>query len=175
MTFKQLVTPVFFYDPTNTPVGVSAANRLPVTTDGLTDAQLRASDLPVVLNSTQLTTLTPQKDALTDAQLRASDVNTADSGEREYIHVPATVSAVGDTVIYTPAVGKAIRLRWIYAINDPTASTPTVISVRLGTQEYYRVYALSKRQRITGAVNAPLVINLSALGNVQVTAILEEV
>jgi hypothetical protein len=99
----------------------------------------------------------------------------SDSGEREYTHVVATVTASGDTTIHTPAAGKAIRLRWIYAINDPASTNPPLIKVRLGGSELYRVYALSKRQRKTGAVDAPLIINLSAGASVAVTALLEEV
>lgn len=111
---------------------------------------------------------------LTDTQMRATSVNIADSGEREYTHIVATVTAAGNTTIHTPAAGKAIRLVWIYAINDPTATTPTLIKVSLGATELYRVWALSKRQLSTGVINAPLVINLSAAGAVAVTAILEE-
>lgn len=98
-----------------------------------------------------------------------------DSGEREYTHVVATVSASGDTTIHTPAAGKSIRLHWIYAINDPAATTPPLIKVKLGATEIYRVWALSKRQRKTGAVDAALVINLTGTGSVAVTAILEEI
>ncbi|UTS51980.1 hypothetical protein [Synechococcus phage BUCT-ZZ01] len=98
-----------------------------------------------------------------------------DSGEQEFIHVPFTVTNTGDTVVYTPAAGKRIRLRWIYAINDPTAATAPVISVKIGTQEIYRVYALSKRQKVTGPINGQLIINLSVPGNVQVTALIEEI
>jgi hypothetical protein len=46
--------------------------------------------------------------------------------------------------------------------------------VFLGAQEYYRVFALSKRQVISGAIDAPLIINLSEAAEVAVTAILEE-
>ena len=106
---------------------------------------------------------------------RNSVPDSADSGEREFTHVVGTATAIGDTTIHTPASGKRIRLRWIYAINDPTASSSTLMKVKLGGVEVYRVYALSKRQRITGPVDGALVINLSATGNVAVTAILEEV
>lgn len=98
-----------------------------------------------------------------------------DSGEQEFIHVPFTVINAGDTTVYTPAAGKRIRLRWIYAINDPTASTAPVISVKLGATEIYRVYALSKRQKVTGPIDGQLIINLSVPGNVQVTALVEEI
>lgn len=97
-----------------------------------------------------------------------------DSGEYEYTHVVATVTASGPTTIYTPASGKLIRLRWIYAINDPGSSASPLIRVFLGAQEYYRVFALSKRQAISGAIDAPLIINLSEAAEVAVTAILEE-
>lgn len=98
-----------------------------------------------------------------------------DSGEREYTHVVATVTATGNTTVYTPASGKAIRLRWVYAINDPTASSSTLIKISLGATEVYRAWALSKRQRVTGPVNGALVVNLSASGTVAFTALLEEV
>lgn len=98
-----------------------------------------------------------------------------DSGEREYTHVVTTVTASGDTTVYTPASGKAIRLHWIYAINDPSALTTPLINIKIGSTALYRVYALSKRQRKTGAVDAPLVVNLSVAGSVAVTAILEEI
>ncbi len=99
----------------------------------------------------------------------------SDSGEREYIHVTATVTASGDNTIYTPASGKKVRLRWIYAINEPTAATSPLMKIRLGANEIYRVWALSKRQMKTGPTNGALIVNLSATGNVAVTAILEEV
>jgi len=98
-----------------------------------------------------------------------------DSGEYEYTHVVATVTASGSTTIYTPTAGRLIRLRWIYAINDPGSSATPLIKVFLGAQEYYRVFALSKRQAISGPIDGPLIINLSEAAEVAVTAILEEV
>jgi hypothetical protein len=98
-----------------------------------------------------------------------------DSGEREYIHVVATVTSSGDTTIYTPASGKAVRLHWIYAINDPSATVAPLIDVKLGTTAIYRVYALSKRQLKTGSADESLIVNLSVAGSVAVTAILEEI
>lgn len=98
-----------------------------------------------------------------------------DAGEREFTHVVATITNIGDTTIYTPAAGKRIRLRWIYAINDPVAGTVPLMRVFLGTAEKFRVYALSKRQVVTGDINAPLIINLNASGSVAVTVLLEEI
>lgn len=117
----------------------------------------------------------PVSGPLTDTELRAADVNMADSGERTYTHVVATATASGDTTIHTPAAGMRVRLRWIYAINDPASTSPPLIKVKLGSTEIYRVWALSKRQLVLGAVDAPLVINLASSGTVAVTAILEEI
>ena len=77
--------------------------------------------------------------------------------------------------MYTPVAGKSVQLRWIYAISDPALSSSPLIRVFLGASEKYRVYALSKRQLVTGPINGPLSISLSVAGSVAVTAILEEV
>lgn len=98
-----------------------------------------------------------------------------DSGEQEFTHVVATITASGSTTVYTPSSGKRLRLHWIYAINDPSSSTSPLIKVFLGLSEKFRVYALSKRQRVTGPVDGALIIDLSAAGSVAVTALLEEV
>lgn len=116
-----------------------------------------------------------ETNALTDTQLRAAEVDTADSGEREYTHVPFTVTASGDTTIYTPAAGMRVRVRSISAINDPTASSPIIIKVFVGTTEKHRGWVITKRQRFTGGINEALKINLSASGTVVGTAVLEEV
>lgn len=87
----------------------------------------------------------------------------------------ATVTASGNTTVYTPLAGRRIRLRWMYAINDPTATTTPLIKVFLGASEKYRVYALSKRQLVIGPVDGALIVNLSAAGSVAVTALLEEI
>jgi hypothetical protein len=98
-----------------------------------------------------------------------------DSGEQEYTHVVATVTASGSTTIYTPASGRRVRLRWIYALNDPGSTASPLIKVFLGGSEKYRVYALSKRQLVTGPVNGALIIDLSEAAEVAVTALIEEV
>ena len=98
-----------------------------------------------------------------------------DSGEQEYTHGVATVTASGSTTVYTPASGKRVRLHWTYAISDPSASSNPLIKVLLGAEEKFRVYALSKRQTVTGPVDGALIVNLSAAGSVAVTALLEEI
>ncbi len=129
-------------------------------------------------------------DPLTNTELRAADVNVADSGEREYPHVPVEVTAAGDTVIaglagtgpggadpaYVLTPGKAIRLRWIF-ITPALESDPfPLIRVTVGGAPGYLFHgAMAKRQMKTGAVDAPLIVNLSVAASVAVTAILEEV
>lgn len=98
-----------------------------------------------------------------------------DSSELEFTHVVATVTNAGDTTVYTPASGNRVRLRWIYALNDPDLSTSPLIRISLGAEEKYRVYALSKRQLTTGPVNGALIVNLSEAASVAITALIEEV
>lgn len=98
-----------------------------------------------------------------------------DSGEQGFTHVVATITAGGSTTVYTPAAGKRVQLRWLYAVSDPNAATAPVISVFLGAEEKYRVYAVSKRQLVMGPIDGALSVTLSAPGNVAVTALVEEV
>lgn len=104
-----------------------------------------------------------------------SYVEGLDSGEQDYTHVVATVTASGPTTIYTPAAGKQIRLRWIYAINDPGSAATPLIKIFLGAQEKFRVYAISKRQWTTGPVNGALIVDLSEAAEVACTFLLEEI
>ena len=57
-----------------------------------------------------------------------SYVQGLDSGEYDFTHVVATVTASGDTVIRTPPAGRRIRLRWIYALNDPGSTASPLIN-----------------------------------------------
>lgn len=104
-----------------------------------------------------------------------SYVQGLDSGEYDFTHVVATVTASGDTIIRTPPAGRRIRLRWIYALNDPGSSASPLIKVFLGNEEKFRVYAISKRQFTTGPVDGALKINLSEAAEVAVTALIEEI
>lgn len=167
---------------------ITASNPLPVTgtvaTGGLTDTELRATPVPVsgtFFQTTQpvsVASLPLPSSAATDTvlqQVRDRAPVALSSADAELTHVPFTVTASGDTDLRTPAVGKAIRLHWISLLNDPSATSPALMKVFLGTDEKYRGYAISKRQRVTGPVDGHLIINLSASGNVSGTAILEEV
>jgi hypothetical protein len=103
------------------------------------------------------------------------NVRAFDSTDSEYLRVATSVTATGDTTLITPAAGKRIRLQWVYAINDPTAVLSTKITIKLGTAVQYVAWAISKRQQLTGAVDAPLIVNLSNLGDVAVTVFYQEV
>lgn len=89
--------------------------------------------------------------------------------------VVATVTASGDTTLHTPTAGKAVRLHWVSAINDPDEASSPLIKVSLGTTELYRAYAVAHRQTFTGAANDALIVNLSDAASVAVTAHIEEV
>ncbi len=104
-----------------------------------------------------------------------SYVQGLDSGEYDFTHVVATVTASGDTTVFTPSAGRRVRLRWIYALNDPGSSATPLIKVFLGAEEKFRVYAISKRQFVTGPVDGALKINLSEAASVAVTALIEEI
>lgn len=104
-----------------------------------------------------------------------SYVEGLDSGEQNYAHLCVSVSNEGATVIHTPAANKRIQIRWIYAISDPVSGVSPLIQVFLGAIEKYRVYALSKRQLVTGPVDGALSIALSEPGLVAVTVLFEEV
>jgi hypothetical protein len=88
--------------------------------------------------------------------------------------VVATVTASGDTTVHTPAAGKAIRLHWISAINDPDEEATPLVKVKLGATELYRAYAVAHRQTFEGAADAALVVNLSAAASIAFTAHIEE-
>jgi hypothetical protein len=104
-----------------------------------------------------------------------SYVEGLDSGEQDYTHVVATITASGSTTVHTPTAGKRIRLRWVYAINDPGSSATPLIKIFLGNQEKFRVYAISKRQWTTGPVDGALIVNLSEAAEVACTFLLEEI
>jgi hypothetical protein len=102
-------------------------------------------------------------------------LKTSDTSDVEYIVSTALVTASGDNIIYTPAAGKSIRLRWVYALNSPTSTSPALITIKLGTVVKYITYGVSKKQIDTGPINGSLVINLSQAGTVACTFRLEEV
>lgn len=98
-----------------------------------------------------------------------------DAGEREYIHAGLVAYSIADTIVYTPSAGKRIRLWWVYALNNPAAEFPSLITVSIGSKVHSVTYGVSKRQKFTGGVDESLTVALDRAGDVAVTAILEEI
>lgn len=97
-------------------------------------------------------------------------------GGQEHSHLCATVTASGQTTIYTPAAGKCVRLAKVIALNDPNATNSAWFKLFLGAGvELFRFWALSTSVQRTGAVNAPLIIEASTTCNLQVTIFFDEV
>lgn len=88
--------------------------------------------------------------------------------------VVATVTAAGDTDVRVPATGKALRVFWVCAINDPAGSSSPQIKIKLGTKELYRAWAVAHWEVFDGAVDEKLTVNLSAVGTVLFTAHVDE-
>lgn len=87
----------------------------------------------------------------------------------------AQVVTPGNTTIHTPASGKAIKLFWVSALNDPDQSASPLIIFKFGANEIYRGYALAHWEVFTGAVDQSLVVNLDSTGDVAVTIHYQEV
>ncbi len=93
------------------------------------------------------------------------------------------ISALGDNTIITPAPGKAIKLTWIQLDAPEANSTEVLAIVKLANgadSERYRINLVAgkgwaHRQKIQGEANAPLLIELSAAKNVDVSYTFEEV
>ncbi len=89
--------------------------------------------------------------------------------------VCTTVTANGNTTIYTPTSGKSVRLYWVSAINDPDEVLNPLIKISIGATEFYRGYAIAHWEVFTGAVNDALIVNLSNAASVAVTAHIKEI
>ena len=100
---------------------------------------------------------------------------TTDTSDIEYVAVAYSVTAAGDNIVYSPAVGKKIRLHWVYTMNDPSSTTPAKITISLGGVVKYITFGVSKRQVDTGPIDGKLTINLSQAGSVACTFRLEEI
>ena len=108
------------------------------------------------------------------ADIKADTDNIVKRYEGGKTAVVASVAASGDTTIYTPATGKAIKLYWIYAMNDPDQTTTPLIKISIGTTELYRAYSIAHWEIFEGAANEALKINLDKAGSVAITCHLEE-
>lgn len=88
----------------------------------------------------------------------------------------AQVTASGETVVHTPAAGKAVRLFWVSAINDPDASASPRIRIGFqGAGDYlYSAYAIAHWEIFEGAANQAVVVDLDQAGAVALTMHYEE-
>lgn len=79
---------------------------------------------------------------------------------------PAVLNTSGDHVLYTPASGKSIRLKWIGIKAPRTNNGDVVITIKFNTTEIYKWY-LTRSDLFAhatireGAVNESLIVNLS--------------
>jgi len=140
--------------------GTVAVSNLPATqpvSGPLTDTQLRATALPVSADT--LTTIAAALD------------NRFGGGKTA---VPFTVTAAGDTTIYTPAAGKAVRLFSVSALADSDQATTPLIKVLLGSVEVTRGHAIGDWEIREGAANGALKLNLSEANSVSGTVYLKE-
>jgi endonuclease YncB( thermonuclease family) len=92
-----------------------------------------------------------------------------------------TVTASGDTTVYTPGSGKAIRLKWLGMSSPDSNANSTVATVKLGGTSIY-AWDFSKNGGAfahgcvrEGSVNGTLVINLSVAATLHVSMDLEEI
>lgn len=95
--------------------------------------------------------------------------------------ITASITASGNTTIHTPTTDMAIRVHWVYAVNDPSESSSPLIKIGFSdaggasiTDEKYRVWGTQKERIFEGAVNEKLIVNLSTAGVVAFTAHIEE-
>lgn len=135
-------------------------------------------DVSALATQTTLAAVLAALGGVLDVTGSAVDVSSSPSDGR-YVGgktaVCATVTASGDTTIYTPAAGNAVRLYWISAINDPDEATTPLVKVLLGATEVYRAYAVAHWEIFEGAADDPLTINLSSAASIAVTAHIEEI
>lgn len=93
---------------------------------------------------------------------------------------PATVSAIGDTTVHTPAIGQRIRLLWVGLSTPESNGAEVLVKVLIGSTELYRWNmgkpgAFAHSMIREGAINEPLKVNLSASQTVYVNFDLEEI
>lgn len=114
--------------------------------------------------------------------LSAHDKATYDTLAAKFGLSPGTAEVVntsGDNVILTPATGNHFILKWIYLATPSANSAEVIAKVYLGTDLQYSaplgnpgLFARSARR--LGAVDAPLIVNLSGAQNVHVNYELDE-
>lgn len=98
-----------------------------------------------------------------------------DSGEHEYSHACQLITSAGAHTVVSPAAGKRLRIRWVYALNDPVSDSPAAISIDLGAENLFCTFGVSKRQKKTGGIDEDLVVTTDTNSRVAVTIVYEEI
>lgn len=79
--------------------------------------------------------------------------------------VGVTLSTGGDNTVLTPTAGKALRVVWVSIIPSSDNTAAVLARVRLGAgSPFYQAYALAHWEAFQGAINDPLIVNLSTGG-----------
>ena len=107
----------------------------------------------------------------------AEDQIPLDSAEHEFTPglTGGVATAAGNTIVYTPAAGKTLRLHWIYTLSKPSSSVFPLITVMLGSKTICTTYGISKRKKVTAAnPGDALVVVLDQPGSVAYTFDIEE-
>jgi hypothetical protein len=93
-------------------------------------------------------------------------------------------TALGDTLVYTPAAGKAIRLTWLYLSTPDTNTAGVLARVRFSSQSVAQSFyspwlsnpgVFSHRCKRVGAINDSLIVALSAPQPAYVSFDIEEI
>lgn len=143
---------------------------------GLTDAQLRASPVPVSQSSQPLPT-GASTSARQDTQITSLIGIETDTdyryggGKTAFV---TTLAASGGTTLIDPAPGNAIRVFWVAFIPNSDNTAANLIKVGFGTStnvttELYRGYAMAHWEVFSGTANQNLNINAETAEPVAVT------
>lgn len=95
--------------------------------------------------------------------------------EIEYPRVVQTVSAAGDTILHTPALGKCILVRRIKCTPDPDTADAPMLTLRVGPKLIQTGPVLYGSDFVKGAVDDSLILNLQSSASIGVTILYEEV
>lgn len=85
-----------------------------------------------------------------------------------------TATASGDTTVYTPAAGNAVRLFWVSAKPAPDATVFPLIKISIGAMECYRDWVIQHWEVFEGDEDEALIVNLDAVASIPVTVHLQE-
>lgn len=98
-----------------------------------------------------------------------------------FITTGMVISSSGDSVLYTPAAGRRAKLHWFGMSSSQNNTAEVLAIVKIGLLLVYAWYmgnpgGFSHWESITGDVDAPLIVNLTAGGqNVAVNFTVEDV